>query len=589
MKKVSGYRRLLLPILIALSLAAALAACWIIPYRLRHDPGHSEYTFGYIGDEYVYADRISPLLPDCSGANPTNAFGDRDVVSQLYLERILRGTITLTGIDVIDVAWVWRWLFCPVLLLMLWPLCRACIGRRLRPWSGDLIGSAWVAAFPLLYCLYDLVTKFPPFQGMLNRFVSNTEYLLSLGLAWAYIRFVRAPDSARGIVLAAVSAATLYLRPYGTLPWGLTVVIGVLYMLAARRLPLRTALVTFCALLVFLAPWMAINQWNKGTLGYQDFMSRYSRLTGYQVHERWRVFLSAGVFLAAAGWYARRLRLLLWPAALTLLVVPFVTALVPVVAKEITFFDRYGLFYLPLILLALVAVLGEHSLGWHGRRGLSLARRWSSGLCCLSLAASSVLAWRNLHYDFHQYPKGPLPFIAADQASLPAYRWIRDYTPPDALFLVDDGVDYSVDMRTINMSSHADLFQMVARRQRVYNWVLFTNFLREGTLTSLYTLHVDTFGARENLTLYPEALRVFAPRYVLWRRKFPFPRGPGTVLLKFRSSVVYSDAACEIWKLDYPAEELDFWKSIAQSDVPEIRRHALKTIEREEARRAGKE
>ena len=67
--------------LIAVASVATLAACWVIPWRLCLGPHGSFYTFGYVGDEYVYAQRIQSLITGASPLNPINGICDPIIIS----------------------------------------------------------------------------------------------------------------------------------------------------------------------------------------------------------------------------------------------------------------------------------------------------------------------------------------------------------------------------------------------------------------------------------------------------------------------------------------------------------------------------
>jgi hypothetical protein len=98
-----------------LALLTTLCAAWLPGLKLAFGPNASYYAFGYVGDEYVYAQRIQPLIAGTTATNPVNGICDSGVISPYYLEDLLRVVLTYSGIDVIALFWIWRGVF-PVLL-----------------------------------------------------------------------------------------------------------------------------------------------------------------------------------------------------------------------------------------------------------------------------------------------------------------------------------------------------------------------------------------------------------------------------------------------------------------------------------------
>ena len=558
--------------LIAFCFIAAFAACYVIPYRLGLGSEGSYFTFGYVGDEYTYAERLQPLIAGTTASNPVNGVCDPHVVSQYFLEDLARAAVTVSGMHVITFVWVWRIVFCILLALLIAGLSLAVVQRRRAGmWTLRLAASA--AAFSLLYCMYDLVTAFPPLQGWLNRFPTNVEFLLSVALAWSFLRFVSAPQIRQGVILALVSVGAVYLRPYVVLPWAPVVAGGTIYLLLARRLEMRVAIATLATLLVALAPWIGIAYWNNGLEVHQQMMKRYMLipLAAYRVHPRWMVLLGSAALLSLSAWKLPAQRILLAGGAAILVVLTFVSGLFGF-SREIVLYDRYGTFYLVLILIAGLGLISKLSMRWRGRDGLQSARAAATALCAASLLCSASLGWRNWNYDLEKYPFGPLPAVRQDLKFLKCYEWVRDHTPADALFVVDDGVDWSAENRARNgravgdkfMFMQNDLFQLVAQRRKVHSLRLYGNALSDSDLALLWTVQFGIIGTQDDSELpglwlfhygtgrnpcaLATALQRFPPDYIFWRTGLKDSRGRREQL-RAEAEIVYSDENCEIWRL----------------------------------------
>jgi hypothetical protein len=70
-----------------LGLLLFLTATWVLPYRLLNDTGNSFYTFGFVGDEYFYAERIQPLVGGATAVNTVSGLAIR-TISPFYLENL---------------------------------------------------------------------------------------------------------------------------------------------------------------------------------------------------------------------------------------------------------------------------------------------------------------------------------------------------------------------------------------------------------------------------------------------------------------------------------------------------------------------
>jgi hypothetical protein len=266
------------------------------------------------------------------------------------------------------------------------------------------------------------------------------------------------------------------------------------------------------------------------------------------------------VVVAGLGWLLKKpFRLVAWSSAAVLLALPFVCGFSALRVQLNHSLDRFGCYYLPLLLATALLCLGQRSLAWSGLRGLRTARGWILWLAGLSLAASGALAGINLQYNFAQDYLSNHAVLVKDQECLPAYEWVRWNTPAGALFLVDDGVDWGQceeDPRMIPWAvervwDRIEFFLLIARRRCVYEERLHGHAIPQETLRQLYWLHRGTFGMHIPLQNYLDALKRFRPDYILWRKGAGGPRGYGANMRQLMASVVYSDAVCEIWRLSY--------------------------------------
>ena len=123
---------------LVLAVIAALGAVWVIPYRLAFGPEGSYYTFGFIGDEYTYAERIQAFVAGATASNPINGVSDPRYISTWYLENFLRLFLQVLHLDVIAFAWGWRILFPVGLLASFVALTRACMPADILPKSTQI-------------------------------------------------------------------------------------------------------------------------------------------------------------------------------------------------------------------------------------------------------------------------------------------------------------------------------------------------------------------------------------------------------------------------------------------------------------------
>ncbi|HEY3321567.1 MAG TPA: hypothetical protein VGP72_13950 [Planctomycetota bacterium] len=550
-------------VLIALAFAAVLFAVWLPCIRLAFGKNASYYMFGYVGDEYCYAQRMQPLIAGTTPNNPINGICDPNVISPFFLEDALRSFLTVTGIHVITLFWAWRILFPIAFGASLGVLASACLSRR-RPWSLMLCAAAGAAVMALQYFAYDCVTTYPPFQGWLQRVPTNIEYLLSALVAAAYLRFIDLPDKRRGMMLALSSAILIYLRPYVAIPWGLAIGSGMIWLLISRRMTWRIGATTCATLLLALIPLLMIMSCNSSSPAYRQMTLRYFGIVDYRVNEFWPVYIAAAAALAVSTlWTAKRQHVFVLSAAVAIVAYTFVSGLFSF-SWELLAIDRLGAFYLIMLAAAGLLCMKTTVLQWRGTAGAAAARRWTSIFAAAAVLMSAGVAWRNLNLDFSTYKCSQYAGTRIDLPFIPAYDWIREKTPEDALFIVDDGYDWSQNPRynrngqlMLTLLSPTktqplfrdDFFLLVARRRCAWSNRLYGNVLSDNDLVLLTYLHRGTFGLPVPEMDYFAALKTFRPAYILWRKRTPFPRGYGQ-RLQAASEIAYSDDHCEIWKLD---------------------------------------
>ena len=544
------------------ALGLALAACWILPLRLLSSPGGSYYAAGYIGDEYVYAQRLQPLCAGCTPGNPINGIGDPEVISPYFLENLCRQGITLLGWDAPRFFWTWRFLFPLFLLVAVGALACACLPRTRRPWAPGLRLAGGAAGFAFLYCVYDLLTAYPPRHGFLERVPTNIEYILSAVQAALFIRLLDRPTVGRGAWAALWGAGLIYIRPYAALPWGPALAFGLTVLTVVRRVPLRTSAAALGALSLALIPLLYVVHHNGQLPIYAEMLARYLNLPApdasppYAVHPHWALYLGLAALIAALARFSRR-PVFNYSCALALAALPFVCGLLKA-SNELLSYDRFGVFYLVALLGALLLAVGRCSLNWSGHAGWRLAKRVQHAFLALAAVGVAYLAYSNLTLDFPRYAGGTYASVAADLRFLPAYNWVRENTPAGALFLVDDGYDWSRAPRDVagwrelknSRMAFDDLFQLVSRRRPVFTMRLYGNALATADVDALEQLQLGTFGYPVDKAAYLAALRRFRPGFVLWRKTAPVPSGYGTALQQM-GRVVYRDEVCEVWQLSF--------------------------------------
>ena len=451
-------------------------------------------------------------------------------------------------------------------------LANECIPPLNRPWSKSLRWAAGAAAFPFLYCFYDMVTTSPPLQGFINRLPTNCEYPLSISLAWLLLRFIRLPCLRRGIALSLVCVALVYLRLYAAIPWALAVATVLLWLTMARRITpgiriagANCAVVTGLVVLGLL-PFLYIPLRNNSSPAYAQQIARFFPKWPFMLHARWPLYFGFAVVLGACAAAIGPLRRpYLLGVALATAALPFVCSLLPF-ASELMLFDRFGVFYLVAAISAVLLLIGKQGATWRGHKGLLRARRLTAGLLLFSIVASSALCVENIQFDFS---KSSLS-IAQETQYVPAYRWVDAHTSADAFFLVDDGYDWSQYPSTlgrqkrllVDFLNRGELFETIAKRRPVYTPTLFTQALTDDDLALLVLLQKCTFGLRcPNKRSYLNALNRFRPGYIFWRKTAPapisktpapIPRGLAREMVS-RRKIIYEDPVCEIWELNWPA------------------------------------
>jgi len=555
-------QRLLLLSAVAFLLTAFAVACWVLPCRAALAPNGGLYGFSVIPDEFAYAWRMQPLITGATTANVVNRFHDPAVISPFFLEDFVRGMLTVTGLPVAWMFWIWRFAFPLALAAAVWVAAGACLAVRRRPWSQPLRCAASLGGVGALYVLSHLTSGTGDIALYLDRIPTNLEYPLAFLLAWAWLRLAAAPSVRRGMVLACLGALLVYLRPYAVIPWGTAIALHLLYRIVRQTLPHKTWLDAAGTLVVLLAPWLAIAYHNSQSPVYAQMYARYYSQWPYQVHPRWAVHLGAAALLAAMAWrVARDRRAMLTCMAATAAALPFISGLFRE-AQELLLFERYGSFYVVALVAGAMLVLDEEANRRHGKLAAGFARRAAGACFILSLGSSGALSVWHSQYDFEHNPWTQLRSLSEDRQYIPSYQWIARHTPADAFFLVDDGIDWSVvpPSSQVMISHYApdgaelyqrgDYFQLLARRQRVFNEWLWAFALSDGQYIELAALQRGTFGYPIPVEDYKAFLKRYRPGYVFWRRKAPVPRGYGKQLSAL-AEVVYSDAVCEVWRLKY--------------------------------------
>lgn len=548
-------------------IAACVLACWVIPYRLATEPRGSYYTPTYNGDEFYYAQKVQPLITGTTPQNTVNGIHNPKLVSPWFIDDFVRVLVNVSGVHVLTFIWAWRILFPLALCGCLAALIHATLPARQRTWHTGLRLSALGATFAGLYFLYDCVIPYPPLQGFINRFPTNLEYLLSVLIAAFYVQLLRRGSLRWALALGLTLAATCYIRPYLAIPWGPAVTLGVAALLWKRELAWKPTLLLYGSLTVAMIPFLLVAYTNKQQPDNLDIMSRFFPPRGFEVHFRWPLFLITAALVAVSTRYIEgRLRLFTLSTAAVLAALPFVCSFFGV-AHELLMYDRFGVYYLIVFVTAALLVLAKFQAQWRGHAGESNAARAALALKIAGVLFALVVGARNATFDFWNGGPATTRVIADESRCVPAYDWIRTNTPDNALFLVDDGLDWTKAPERMEellpllqtLSGREDLFPVVARRRRVFCETINRTMAANADLELFATLQRGTFGYAVGKPQYLAALKTLKPAYVLWRKTAvyplttepaPIPRGFGAQL-KTLSRTVYSDEFCEIWALNY--------------------------------------
>lgn len=543
-----------------LSVLTALAI-WVVPYRFATEPGGGYYNFSCYSDECFYAAHFAPLIEKTDDLNVVNGMSEPSFTPQYYLEMLIRKFVTITGIAPITFFWIWRVVFPVVLGAGLLFLAATTVRREGEPWHRQpLVLFAAAAAWPLFYCLYDVLLPTFPLRYWLDRVPTNLEFLLTVLLFALFVRLLRKPDLNRALAVVAALALIAYARPYAILGGGVAVGIAVLWLTVTRFLTLRITLISVAVFVLLLLPLVLQMYQNGQSPEYKQWSQRYfTGVSAYQIHPRWYVHAGVAVALAIAAWrLAGPWRIFAVALSLTAASIPFTSGLPAYRAQMLHVYDRWAWYVLPAVTVAGLLVLGRASESWQALSDSRRIRNWTLGLSALSLLASGILAVRNFTYNFDADQISDHLVLKGDTVSLPAYAWVKANTDPGALFLVDDGLDWSEISKDAQLKSYvamftwdrAEFFLLMARRRCVFTERLWVNSIKLADMADCYNLQRGTFGMPMPVSDYVKALKHLHPDYVYWRRPAPIPRGYGTQLQKL-AKVVYSDSTCEIWALHY--------------------------------------
>ncbi|HYF52469.1 MAG TPA: hypothetical protein VEJ63_23885 [Planctomycetota bacterium] len=529
----------------------ALASSWVIPARLYFGEGHSYYTFAIVGDEPYYADRIQALIPGTTAANPHNGVGDPRAISPLFLDGLLREIVTVLHMDVLTAFWIWRIVFPVVMFASIFALSRAALGRR-RPWHDVAISAA--LAYAIIHLVYELIVYYPKLQGWIIRIPTGAEYVLSVLTLLAFWRMLVLRNTRSALWLAAAMAALVYLRPYAAVAWGPAFALAAAVSIALRRLPLRTALIAGAFGLLLLIPMLGVQFWNRGIPAYTESIPRFLINVPYEIHPLWPRLLAAALAIIILGVLLKgRGRIAVVSMGIVVAALPLLAGIPATFRNELAGYDRFGCTYLVALGFATVLLLRR-------RAQYSSSTPYAALACALSCA---VLV-HNATADFSNLPQSPYNAIVHEQRYLEGYRYMAAHTPEDALVLLDDRTDWSVvpigdreaEAAWYRQHWYDDTFSIVARRRRVSHVRLYTCPISNQDLNLMIFLQRATFGLRYRDEakvdrLYANVLELHRPQYIFWKRDAPVPRGRGA-RLKSAADVVYTDEACEVWKLRYP-------------------------------------
>ena len=536
----------------ACSVLMALASTWVQPLRLLLAEGHGYYTFALVGDEPYYAERIQRLIPGTTGTNPHNGVADPNAISNLFLDGLLRAMVTALGLEVLTAFWIWRFVFPVVLYALLFWLAR--VTARRRPAAEHAVYAA--LAYGIIHAAYEICVAYPKLQGWIMRIPSGAEYLLSVAVLIFFWRFLALRHTAAAFGLATAMAALATLRPYSAVAWGPACALGAMLAMATGRLKLKTALAAGALGFVLLTPMIGVEAWNRGIAAHQEMMQRYFGATPYAIHPRWPWLLGIGALIGSAAYFVkgrRRLAVVALGASVALLAV--LAGVPPGVRVELLAFDRFGCLYLPALAFAVLLAI---------RKPVSSGRLPVTALGVAACALSGAVLARNAAYDFSTLKETPYNAILKEQQYLAGYQFVAQHTPEDAWVLLDDTIDWTMVPPGDRKFEHVwyqkhwrdDMFSIVARRKRYSHLRLYMCPMSNVELYALTHFQRLTFGLRfedeaKADRMYGQLLNAFKPGYIFWKREAPVPRGRGA-RLKDACEVLYTDRACEVWKIRYP-------------------------------------
>ena len=550
---------------------AACAAYWAIPYRLAFGPGGSYFSVGYQPGEYECIQRLQPLIAGTTANNTVNGVEIPAVHSMNFFDDALRPILSALHVDAVAFAWAWRIMLPIGLGALFFLIVRECSPRGSAALPLALAAAALIAipAAAELIGACGLIPK--PYTALeipLYYFPQNIEFLISAGLVWLMLRFLKRPILFRAILLAALTAATLYLRPYSALVWLPTALCVFVNLWLRGRFPLRSVLAATGMLAVCLAPWFAILRANWQSLEFQGVLARAYGVETAGRHPQWLLYLVvAGALFGATLYVSRGWRPFLESAAIMLALYALAVGRIPY-SRELLSHDVIGHFYGVLLIAAALMLLS----GIVALAGRAAAAPTLRPVCLFGIIASVLVVYCNLGCDFRTLRNSPYSNVVLDTATVPAYRWIAEHASGDAVFLVDDGYDWSpkgsaedaavltdIAPDRTEMLFKSDLFQLVARRKRVFNERLIFAAVPNADFLNLMLLQRGTFGFPVELHTYDLAAMQYWPEFIIWRRRSinlnshghaAIPRGYGENL-KVCSTTVYEDNACEVWQLNF--------------------------------------
>jgi hypothetical protein len=237
----------------------------------------------------------------------------------------------------------------------------------------------------------------------------------------------------------------------------------------------------------------------------------------------WKAHLSFAAALLLAGWRAAPWwRPLALGGAITMVILPLEVHWLPM-QLELMHYERFNAFYAVVAFAVLTLWLGRFAQTSLGYAAILV------GMLGVSATLTTRLALANTTYNLQAYPRGPFGNASQDISLLPAYRWIRKNTPPDALFVVD---------------VKRYLFALGTRRRQVLHERLYGNALSDADVEGLRQLSDGIIHGWGGPSVVQPLIDRYHPDYVLWTS------GTAKSSASWLShAVVYQDQECEVWKL----------------------------------------